>query len=574
MSMFCYQCQEAAGGKGCTVKGVCGKTADVANLQDLLIYVVKGISIYSTKAREIGVTNKKVDRYIVESLFTTITNANFNRKDLVERIKEGLALREKIKMQLEKAGGKINGASNEEITLFGKIKKILGIIPKEQGDNLHDAALWFGSNEAELKKKSEEVGVLNTENEDIRSLRELLTYGLKGMAAYMKHAYNLGFEDENLYGFMQRALAETLNDKLTVDELTALVLEAGKYGVDAMALLDKANTSTYGNPEITKVNIGVRNNPGILISGHDLKDMEELLKQTEGTGVDVYTHSEMLPANYYPAFKKYKHFVGNYGNAWWLQDKEFESFNGPIIMTTNCIVPPKASYKDRMYTTGATSVEGVKHIADGKNGKAKDFSEVIAHAKKCKPPVEIEKGEIIGGFAHNQVLALADKVVEAVKSGAIKRFFVMAGCDGRMKSRNYYTEFAKALPKDTVILTAGCAKYKYNKLDLGDIGGIPRVLDAGQCNDSYSLAVIALKLKEVFGLDDINELPISFNIAWYEQKAVIVLLALLHLGVKNIHLGPTLPAFLSPNVAKVLVDNFGIAGIGTVEDDIKLFMGQ
>jgi len=574
MSMFCYQCQEAAGGKGCTVKGVCGKTADVANLQDLLIYVVKGISIYSTKAREIGVTNKKVDRYIVESLFTTITNANFNRKDLVERIKEGLALREEIKMQLEKAGGKINGASNEEITLFGKIKKILGIIPKEQGDNLHDAALWFGSNEAELKKKSEEVGVLNTENEDIRSLRELLTYGLKGMAAYMKHAYNLGFEDENLYGFMQRALAETLNDKLTVDELTALVLEAGKYGVDAMALLDKANTSTYGNPEITKVNIGVRNNPGILISGHDLKDMEELLKQTEGTGVDVYTHSEMLPANYYPAFKKYKHFVGNYGNAWWLQDKEFESFNGPIIMTTNCIVPPKASYKDRMYTTGATSVEGVKHIADGKNGKAKDFSEVIAHAKKCKPPVEIEKGEIIGGFAHNQVLALADKVVEAVKSGAIKRFFVMAGCDGRMKSRNYYTEFAKALPKDTVILTAGCAKYKYNKLDLGDIGGIPRVLDAGQCNDSYSLAVIALKLKEVFGLDDINELPISFNIAWYEQKAVIVLLALLHLGVKNIHLGPTLPAFLSPNVAKVLVDNFGIAGIGTVEDDIKLFMGQ
>jgi len=574
MSMFCYQCQEAAGGKGCTVKGVCGKTADVANLQDLLIYVVKGISIYSTKAREIGVTNKKVDRYIVESLFTTITNANFNRKDLVERIKEGLALREEIKMQLEKAGGKINGASNEEITLFGKIKKILGIIPKEQGDNLHDAALWFGSNEAELKKKSEEVGVLNTENEDIRSLRELLTYGLKGMAAYMKHAYNLGFEDENLYGFMQRALAETLNDKLTVDELTALVLEAGKYGVDAMALLDKANTSTYGNPEITKVNIGVRNNPGILISGHDLKDMEELLKQTEGTGVDVYTHSEMLPANYYPAFKKYKHFVGNYGNAWWKQNEEFEKFNGPILMTTNCIVPPKDSYKDRLYTTGSTGFPGVKHIPDGENGQPKDFSIIIEHAKKCAPPTEIEKGEIVGGFAHNQVLALADKVVEAVKSGAIRRFFVMAGCDGRAKSRNYYTEFAKALPKDTVILTAGCAKYKYNKLDLGDIGGIPRVLDAGQCNDSYSLAVIALKLKEVFGLDDINELPISFNIAWYEQKAVIVLLALLHLGVKNIHLGPTLPAFLSPNVAKVLVDNFGIAGIGTVEDDIKLFMGQ
>ncbi|QGU96341.1 hydroxylamine reductase [Clostridium bovifaecis] len=574
MSMFCYQCQEAAGGKGCTVKGVCGKTAEVANLQDLLIYVVKGISIYSTKARELGVTNKKVDKYIVESLFTTITNANFDRKDLVSRVKEGLALREEIKLQLEKAGGKINDTSNEEVTLFGKIKKLLGIIPKEESDNLHDAALWFGNNEAELKKKSEEVGILNTENEDVRSLRELLTYGLKGMAAYMKHAYNLGFEDSNLHGFMQRALAETLNDKLSGDELTALVLEAGKYGVDAMALLDKANTSTYGNPEITKVNIGVRKNPGILISGHDLKDMEELLKQTEGTGVDVYTHSEMLPANYYPAFKKYKHFVGNYGNAWWKQDKEFESFNGPIIMTTNCIVPPKDSYKSRLYTTGATAVEGVKHIEDGKNGKAKDFSQVIAHAKKCKAPVEIEKGEIVGGFAHNQVLALADTVVEAVKSGAIRRFFVMAGCDGRMKSRDYYTDFAKELPKDTVILTAGCAKYKYNKLDLGDIGGIPRVLDAGQCNDSYSLAVIALKLKEVFGLEDINELPISFNIAWYEQKAVIVLLALLHLGVKNIHLGPTLPAFLSANVAKVLVDNFGIAGIGAVEDDIKLFMGE
>jgi hydroxylamine reductase len=573
MSMFCYQCQEAAGGKGCTVKGVCGKSSEVANLQDLLVYVVKGISIYSTKARELGVTNSKVDKYIVESLFTTITNANFDRKDLVARVKEGLALREEIKKQLEKAGGKVNGTSKEEATLFSKIKRVLGIIPKEN-DNLHDAALWFGNNEEELKKKSEVVGILNTQNEDIRSLRELLIYGLKGMAAYMKHAYNLGFEDPNLHGFMQKALAETLNDKLSGDGLTALVLETGKYGVDAMALLDKANTNSYGNPEITKVNIGVGKNPGILISGHDLKDMEELLKQTEGTGVDVYTHSEMLPANYYPAFKKYKHFVGNYGNAWWKQDVEFESFNGPIVMTTNCIVPPKDSYIKRLYTTGATAVEGVKHIENGLNGKAKDFSQVIAQAKKCKPPVEIEKGEIVGGFAHHAVLSIADKVIDAVKTGAIRRFFVMAGCDGRAKSRNYYTDFAKAIPKDTVILTAGCAKYKYNKLNLGDIGGIPRVLDAGQCNDSYSLAVIALKLKEVFELNDINDLPISFNIAWYEQKAVIVLLALLHLGVKDIHLGPTLPAFLSPNVAKVLVENFGIAGIGTVEDDIKLFLGE
>jgi len=548
MNMFCYQCQETAGCKGCTIKGVCGKTADVANLQDLLIYTLKGIALYDLKAIDAGIKNEKVNQFMVDALFATITNANFDKEGFDVRIRKGLALREEIKASLIE-----NGVNIDDIT--------------------HDSALWTGDTLEEFEEKAKTVGILAVENEDVRSLRELLTYGIKGMAAYVKHAYNLGFEDENLYTFMKKALVSTTKE-LSVDEMVAIVLEAGKFGVDAMALLDKANTSTYGNPEITKVNIGVRNNPAILISGHDLKDMEELLKQTEGTGVDVYTHSEMLPANYYPAFKKYKHFVGNYGNAWWLQDKEFESFNGPIIMTTNCIVPPKASYKDRMYTTGATSVEGVKHIADGKNGKAKDFSEVIAHAKKCKPPVEIEKGEIIGGFAHNQVLALADKVVEAVKSGAIKRFFVMAGCDGRMKSRNYYTEFAKALPKDTVILTAGCAKYKYNKLDLGDIGGIPRVLDAGQCNDSYSLAVIALKLKEVFGLDDINELPISFNIAWYEQKAVIVLLALLHLGVKNIHLGPTLPAFLSPNVAKVLVDNFGIAGIGTVEDDIKLFMGQ
>ncbi|MDK2788925.1 MAG: hydroxylamine reductase, partial [Epulopiscium sp.] len=434
----------------------------------------------------------------------------------------------------------------------------------------HDAAN-FMANEEEFDKKAETVGILATENEDIRSLRELITYGLKGMAAYGKHALNLGYESNEIHAFLQKALAATLDDSLSAEDLIALTMETGKHGVDVMALLDQANTSTYGHPEITKVNIGVRNNPAILISGHDLKDMEELLKQTEGTGVDVYTHSEMLPANYYPAFKKYDHFVGNYGNAWWKQNEEFEKFNGPILMTTNCLVPPKDSYKDRVYTTGSVGFEGLKHIAEGKDGR-KDFSEIIEHAKKCAPPTEIERGEIIGGFAHNTVLSLADKVVEAVKSGAIKRFFVMAGCDGRMKSRDYYTEFAKALPKDTVILTAGCAKYKYNKLELGDIGGIPRVLDAGQCNDSYSLAVIALKLKEVFELNDINELPISYNIAWYEQKAVIVLLALLYLGVKNIHLGPTLPAFLSPNVAKVLVENFGIGGITNVEDDLKMFM--
>ncbi|MFU0824925.1 hydroxylamine reductase [Clostridium sp.] len=548
MSMFCYQCQETAGCKGCTIKGVCGKTADVANLQDLLIYTLKGIALYDLKAMDAGIKNEKVNQFIVDALFATITNANFDKEGFDVRIRKGLALREEIKASLIE-----NGVNIDDIT--------------------HDSALWIGDTLEEFEEKAKTVGILAVENEDVRSLRELLIYGIKGMAAYVEHAYNLGFEDENLYTFMKKALVSTTKE-LSVDEMVAIVLEAGKFGVDAMALLDKANTSTYGNPEITKVNIGVRNNPAILISGHDLKDMEELLRQTEGTGVDVYTHSEMLAANYYPAFKKYDHFVGNYGNAWWKQNEEFEKFNGPILMTTNCIVPPKDSYKDRLYTTGSTGFPGVKHIPDGENGQPKDFSSIIEHAKKCAPPTEIEKGEIVGGFAHNQVLALADKVVEAVKSGAIRRFFVMAGCDGRAKSRNYYTEFAKALPKDTIILTAGCAKYKYNKLDLGDIGGIPRVLDAGQCNDSYSLAVIALKLKEVFGLDDINELPISFNIAWYEQKAVIVLLALLHLGVKNIHLGPTLPAFLSPNVAKVLVDNFGIAGIGTVEDDIKLFLGE
>ncbi|AVQ37418.1 hydroxylamine reductase [Clostridium botulinum] len=569
MSMFCYQCQEAAGGRGCTVKGVCGKTEDIAKTQDLIIYVVKGIAIYSSQAKEIGLNTDEADKFIVESLFSTITNANFDGKALNARVQKGLKIRQDLKDAIIKAGGSYNSKENKSWT--SKFLSVLGIKNDKDEKEIHDAAVWAANNPEDFKKKAETVGVLATENEDIRSLRELLTYGLKGMAAYLEHANNLGYDEDSIHAFMAKALVATLDDTLSADELTALVLECGKYGVDVMALLDKANTSTYGNPEITKVNIGVRNNPGILISGHDLKDMEELLKQTEGTGVDVYTHSEMLPANYYPAFKKYNHFVGNYGNAWWKQNEEFEAFNGPILMTTNCIVTPKASYKDRMYTTGVTGFEGVKHINPSKDGK-KDFSEIIEHAKRCASPKEIEKGEIIGGFAHNQVLALAPQVVDAVKTGAIKRFFVMAGCDGRMKSRNYYTDFAKALPKDTVILTAGCAKYKYNKLDLGDINGIPRVLDAGQCNDSYSLAVIALKLKEVFELEDINELPISYNIAWYEQKAVIVLLALLHLGVKNIHLGPTLPAFLSPNVAKILVENFGIGTISSVDEDIKMFM--
>jgi hydroxylamine reductase len=570
MSMFCYQCQEAAGGKACTVKGVCGKTSDLAKTQDLLIFITKGISVYSTRARKFGVVNKEVDNFIMESLFATITNANFDRNVFIQRIKKGLELRETIKQQYISAGGSLK-STREATNWLEKVMSFLGTKYTVE-ETLPEAATWFADNVDVFDEKASEVGVLSTKNEDIRSLRELLIYGLKGIAAYLEHAHNLNYNEKEIHGFMQKALAATLDDSLDANDLVALVLECGKFGVDAMALLDKANTSSYGNPEMTKVNIGVKNNPGILISGHDLKDMEELLKQTEGTGVDVYTHSEMLPANYYPAFKKYPHLVGNYGNAWWKQNEEFESFNGVILMTTNCIVPPKASYKDRLYTTGVTGFEGVKHIPDGKNGKPKDFSSLVAEAKKCKAPKEIEKGEIIGGFAHNQVLALADTVVEAVKSGAIKRFFVMAGCDGRMKSRDYYTDFAKELPKDTIILTAGCAKYKYNKLDLGDIGGIPRVLDAGQCNDSYSLVVIALKLKEAFGLSDINELPISYNIAWYEQKAVIVLLALLHLGVKNIHLGPTLPAFLSPNVAKILIDNFGIGGITNVDDDIKMFM--
>lgn len=538
--MFCYQCQETAGCSGCTRVGVCGKQPDVAAMQDLLVYATKGISAVTTTLRQEGVAiQPAVNHMITLNLFTTITNANFSKEAIIARIQETLS---------------------EKDLLLSKLTN---------KDALPEAALWNGSVE-EFDTKSAAVGVLSTENEDIRSLRELITYGLKGLSAYSKHANVLLQDNEEIDAFMQRALAATLDDSLSADDLITLTLETGKYGVDGMALLDNANTSTYGNPEITKVNIGVGTRPGILVSGHDLRDLEMLLKQTQGSGVDVYTHSEMLPAHYYPAFKKYPNFVGNYGNAWWKQKEEFESFHGPILMTTNCIVPPTDSYKDRLYTTGAAGYPGCKHIS-GEIGEEKDFSAIIEQAKHCAPPEEIERGEIIGGFAHNQVLALADDIVTAVKSGAIRKFVVMAGCDGRMKSRNYYTDFAKALPKDTVILTAGCAKYKYNKLNLGDIGGIPRVLDAGQCNDSYSLAVIALKLKEVFGLEDINELPIIYNISWYEQKAVIVLLALLYLGVKNIHLGPTLPAFLSPNVAKVLVDNFGIAGIGSVEKDLKLF---
>jgi hydroxylamine reductase len=542
--MFCYQCQETAGCTGCTKFGVCGKSPDLSRMQDLLIYVTKGLSEVTTRLRAEGQTiGADINRLVTLNLFTTITNANFDDEVFYDRVTMTLNVKREL------------------------LKKL------DNNNNLPEAALWDAATRGEMDAKSTKVGVLATENEDVRSLRELITYGLKGLAAYVKHANALGFEEDPIYAFMQSALAKTLDDSLSADELVALTLETGKFGVDGMALLDNANTTSYGNPEITKVNIGVGKNPGILISGHDLKDLEQLLEQTEGTGIDIYTHSEMLPAHYYPAFKKYSHFVGNYGNAWWKQNEEFESFNGPILMTTNCIVPPKASYKDRLYTTGAAGFVGCNHIA-GEVGEKKDFSAIIEHAKKCSAPTEIETGEIIGGFAHNQVFALADTVVDAVKAGLIKKFFVMAGCDGRAKSRNYYTDFAKALPQDTVILTAGCAKYKYNKLPLGDIGGIPRVLDAGQCNDSYSLVVIALKLKEIFGLSDVNELPIAYNIAWYEQKAVIVLLSLLYLGVKNIHLGPTLPAFLSPNVAKVLVESFGIAGIGSVEDDIQLFMAQ
>ena len=541
--MFCFQCQETANCTGCTVSGVCGKKPDVAAMQDLLIYATKGLSAVAEKLREEGKeVSKEVNHKVTMNLFITITNANFDKDAIVKNITETFALRDSLRKELSDSATLPKAAT-------------VAVSPD-------DYAIFAQS-----------IGVLSTENEDIRSLRELITYGLKGLAAYSKHANALLQDDADVDAFIQKALAATLDDSLSVDDLVKLTLETGKAGVEGMALLDKANTTTYGNPEITTVDIGVRKNPGILVSGHDLKDLEMLLDQTEGSGVDVYTHSEMLPAHYYPFFKKYKHFAGNYGNAWWKQKEEFEPFNGPILMTTNCIVPPKDSYKDRLWTTGAAGYPGCKHI-EGKYGEIKDFSGIIAQAKTCPAPKEIESGTIVGGFAHEQVFALADKVVEAVKSGAIKKFIVMAGCDGRQKKREYYTEFAKALPKDAVILTAGCAKYKYNKLNLGDIGGIPRVLDAGQCNDSYSLALIALKLKEIFGLDDVNKLPLAYNIAWYEQKAVIVLLALLYLGVKNIHLGPTLPAFLSPNVAKVLVENFGIAGIGTVEDDIKHFFPE
>ena len=540
MSMFCYQCQETAKGKGCEIKGVCGKTEEVAKLQDLLVYACKGIAEVVVKGN-LDVKNLgDVNHEVLKSLFITITNANFDEKSIEKQIKKMIGLRNNLKNQIKD-------------------------IP------LHSAATFEVGDRDSMLEKASKSGVLSTENEDVRSLRELITYGVKGISAYVHHALNLGKENYDIYSFVYKALASVLDDSLSAEELTAIVLETGKFGVSAMALLDEANTSKYGNPEITEVNIGVRNNPAILISGHDLTDLEQLLEQTKGTGVDVYTHSEMLPAHYYPAFKKYDNFVGNYGNSWWKQISEFESFNGPILFTTNCIVPPRSEeVRKRIFTTGAAGYPNCTHIEAEENGK-KDFSKIIEMAKTLEAPEEIEKGSIVGGFAHNQVLALADKVVEAVKSGAVKKFYVMAGCDGRMNSRDYYTEFAKRLPQDTIILTAGCAKYRYNKLTLGDIGGIPRVLDAGQCNDSYSLAVIALKLKEVFGLDDINKLPIVYNIAWYEQKAVIVLLALLYLGVKNIHLGPTLPGFLSANVAKVLVDTFGISGIGTVDEDIEKF---
>ena len=540
--MFCFQCQETAKGTGCILSGVCGKTPEVANMQDLLLFVVRGIAVYNQALRKDGRSSARADKFIFDALFTTITNANFDKHAIIEKIKKGLELKKDL---------------SNQVTI----------------EHAPDECTWYGD-ETEFEEKAQTVGVLRTSDEDIRSLKELVHYGIKGMAAYVEHAYNLGYENPEIFAFMQYALAELTREDITVDELITLTLATGNHGVEAMAQLDTANTSHYGNPEISEVNIGVRNNPGILVSGHDLKDIEELLQQTEGTGIDIYTHSEMLPAHYYPQLKKYKHLAGNYGNAWWKQKEEFESFNGPILFTTNCIVPPRpnATYKDRIYTTGATGLEGATYIPERKDGKQKDFSVIIEHARRCQPPVAIESGKIVGGFAHAQVIALADKVVEAVKSGAIRKFFVMAGCDGRMKSRSYYTEFAEKLPADTVILTAGCAKYRYNKLPLGDINGIPRVLDAGQCNDSYSLAIIAMKLQEVFGLKDINDLPIVYNIAWYEQKAVIVLLALLALGVKKIHLGPTLPAFLSPNVKQVLIDNFGIGGISTADEDIAKFL--
>ncbi len=548
MSMFCYQCQEAAKGTGCTKAGVCGKQDSTANLQDLLVYVAKGVSLIAVLAKENSITVDKADKFVFEALFVTITNANFDNNKITDMIIGGIQVRDTLKKELRERGV---------------------VIPSDLLAN----ASWVADSKEAITERSEIVGVLTEQDEDIRSLKQLLMCGLKGMAAYTEHAFNLGYKDEKIFAFMHKALIATTRANISPDELVSLVLECGEYGVNVMALLDKANTESYGNPEITSVNLGVRNNPAILISGHDLKDLEELLEQTEGSGVDVYTHCEMLPAHYYPAFKKYSHFAGNYGNAWWKQKEEFETFNGPILFTTNCIVPPRDSYKNRIYTTGSSGFDGCTNIPDRKDGQPKDFSKIIEHAKKLPSPTGIETGEITGGFAHNQVLQLADKIVEAVKTGAIKKFVVMAGCDGRMKGREYYTEFAQQLPQDTVILTAGCAKYRYNKLKLGSINGIPRVLDAGQCNDSYSLAVTALKLKEVFNLNDINDLPIAYNIAWYEQKAVIVLLALLYLGVKNIHLGPTLPAFLSANVANVLIEKFGIAGIGTVEEDLKVHLG-
>jgi len=551
MSMFCFQCQETAKNQGCTVKGVCGKNDTTSNLMDVLIYVLKGISIWGLKTDELGYDIKEHGRFIAKGLFTTITNVTFDDDRLSELIREALALRDNAKEHFLKSYREKYGEEFTEV--------------------MHDSATWTGMATEDFLFKSTEVSVLSTEDEDVRSLRELLIIGLKGIAAYADHAFVLGYEDDSIYRFLMQALKST-TENLPTEKMLDFVIQAGKVAVDTMALLDKANTETYGNPEITKVNIGVRNNPGILISGHDLKDMQELLEQTEGTGVDVYTHGEMLPANYYPAFKKYDHFVGNYGNAWWKQNVEFEQFNGPILMTTNCLVPPKDSYKERVFTTGNVGFPGVKHIPDREENGQKDFSEIIEMAKKCQPPVEIEKGEIVGGFAHHQVIALADKIVDAVKTGAIKRFVVMAGCDGRHKSRNYFTEVAEALPENAVILTAGCAKYRYNKLNLGEIGGIPRVLDAGQCNDSYSLAVIALKLKEVFGMDNVNDLPISFDIAWYEQKAVAVLLALLYLGFKGIRLGPTLPAFLSPAIVKVLVEKFDIKPVGDVASDVEAIM--
>lgn len=546
MKMFCYQCQEASGGTGCTLAGVCGKTSNTSNLQDALVFIAKGVSVIADFAMQHAISVAEADQFVADALFMTITNANFDDAKITDKVFEGIRVREELK----------------EICLQKQIT-----LP----EYLPEHVFWMAEDKASVAAKGEVIGVLTTADEDIRSLKELLTYGIKGMAAYAIHARNLGYQASEVYAFMHLALAATTKEDITTDELVALTLRCGEQGVQVMALLDKANTTTYGHPEITKVNIGVRQNPAILISGHDLKDLEMLLEQTSGTGVDVYTHSEMLPAHFYPAFKKYDHFVGNYGNAWWQQKEELESFNGPVLFTTNCIVPPKKRYKDRVYTTGASGFEGCTHIPEGKEGQPKDFSALIAHAKTLPPPTAIEQGEIVGGFAHHQVLALADKVVEAVETKAIRKFVVMAGCDGRMKDRDYYTDFARQLPKDTVILTAGCAKYRYNKLPLGDINGIPRVLDAGQCNDSYSLAVIALRLKEVFKLQDINDLPIAYNIAWYEQKAVIVLLALLSMGVKDIHLGPTLPAFLSPNVANVLIEKFGIAGIDKVETDLEAF---